>query len=186
MNQDTTPTLKLMSVEDINKGINQVKTSGARFDALVQRIAVECVAQSIIHRNVTPGNDLFNALPKGSRRDSLVAWFERFGHFAWMKTEKKLAFFDAKLEMTAAYFVEVRATHWTTGTKPAAIVSTYDLEKEFSKVLDRLGKIVSDSTKTIEHRDLYAKLRLTYNAYVAGHLQDVAANDTNSPEAQAA
>ena len=175
--------LKLMSVEDLNKGINSVKTSGARFDALVQRMAVECVAQSIVHRNTTPGNDLLNALPRGSRRDSLVAWFEKFGHFAWMKVEKKLAFFDAGQEMTAAYYAEVRATSWTTGTKPAAIVSSYDLENEFGKVLDRLGKLVSDSTKTIEHKDLYAKLKATYTAYVVENFEEPASNEEQSQAA---
>lgn len=177
MTQIQTTPLKLMSAEEISKGIISVKTSGARFDALVQRMAVECVAQSIVHRNITLGNDLLNALPKGSRRDSLVAWFERFGHFAWMKTEKKLAFFDAGQEMTAAYFAEVRATSWTTGTKPAAIVSSYDLETEFGKVLDRLGKLVNDSSKTIEHKDLYAKLKATYTAYVVENFAEPATND---------
>jgi hypothetical protein len=174
--------INLLSSDDLVKLIASVKTSGSRFDALVQKAAIQCVAQSIVHSNVTPANDLFNALPKGSRRDSLVAWFERHGNLAWMKAERKLAFFKAveASAWTPEYAVEVGGNMWTTGTKAPEIKSTYDLEDEFGKVFDRLGKVMSDSTKTIEHRDLYAKLKAVYNNHIVGHVP------ANEPEVEAA
>lgn len=163
-----TTTFAVLEASAVSTLIASVKTSGARFDALVQRTATQCVAHSILHDNIDMGNDLLNALPKGSRRDSMVAWFEKFGNFAWMKGDKKLAFFKVveKKDCDQAYLKEVSASPWTSGTKPAAIVSTYDLEQEFGKVLDRMGKLVWDSSKTIEHADLYTKLKAAYTAYV--------------------
>lgn len=160
--------INLISSDDLVKLIASVKTSGAKFDALVQKAAVQCVAQSIVHSNVTPANDLFNALPKGARRDSLVAWFERHGNFAWMKAERKLVFYKAheKDAWNADFSIDVSSNMWTTGTKAPEPKSAYDLEDEFGKVFDRLGKIMSDSTKNVEHRDLYAKMKAVYNQYV--------------------
>jgi len=160
--------INLLSSDDLVKLIASVKTSGSRFDALVQKAAIQCVAQSIVHSNVTPANDLFNALPKGSRRDSLVAWFERHGNMAWMKAERKIAFYKAvEVEAwTPEYAVEVGGNMWTTGTKAPEIKSSYDLEEEFGKVFDRLGKVMSDSTKEVAHRDLYAELKAVYNKHI--------------------
>lgn len=163
-----TTTFAVLEASAVSTLIASVKTSGARFDALVQRTATQCVAHSILHGNVNPANDLLNALPKGSRRDSMVAWFEKYGNMAWRKAEKRIDFFKVidKAECTDAYLKEVSVSPWTSGTKPAAIVSTYDLEQEFGKVLDRMGKLVGDSSKTIEHADLYTKLKAAYTAYV--------------------
>lgn len=168
--------INLLNSDDLVKLIASVKTSGSRFDALVQKAAVQCVAQSIVHSNVTPANDLFNALPKGSRRDSLVAWFERHGNLAWMKAERKLAFYKAVEAdaWTPEYAVEVQGNMWTTGTKAPEIKSAYDLEDEFGKVFDRLGKVMNDSTKEVAHRDLYAKLKAVYNQHI---VSEHSAND---------
>lgn len=161
---------KILIVEaaELDKMIVGVKTSGVRFDALVQRAAVQCVAQSILHGNTTPANALYEALPKGSRRDSLVAWFEKYGNFAWMKGERKLAYFKAKsaADWTDEYAAEVAASMWTTGTKPAEPKSVYDMEEEVSKFLDRMGKLAGDSTKNVKHKDLLDSLKKVYAAYV--------------------
>jgi hypothetical protein len=157
---------KLQSIEDLAKAINGIKTRGAKFDMDVQKAAVQCIAYSIKDRNVTPCNDLYDALPKGSRRDSLVSYFERFGNCAWMKDDKKIKFFDAKLDWTPAYALEASAFMWTGAKKQAEIVSKYDVETEASKFFDRLEKILKDSTKTVQHRELYDELRKTYASYV--------------------
>ena len=171
--------LNIVAAEVLGKMIADVKRAGARFDALVQAAAFQCVAQSVLHRNILPGQDLLDSLPKGSRRDSLVAYFEKFGNFAWMKQDRKLAFYEAvgAAEWTADYASVARAFMWTSGTKPAAIVSAYDLDDLTGKFLDKIGKLVDDSTKEVRHRDLYAKLKAVYTAHVVEGFNPEAEND---------
>lgn len=175
-----------ISAADLSALIRNVKTSGTKYDALVQRAAAQCVLQSVVHRNVTPMNDLFESLPKGSRRDSLVAYFEKFGNAAWMKTEKKIAFFDADVDWTHEYSKTVAATMWTTGTKQAVIKSAYDLEDEFAKVLDRFEKLANDPSKNVGHPELLARMKAAYNAYVVDSFHNITSDNDEVEEEEIA
>ena len=160
---------KLLDDKQLATAINSVKTSGARFDALVQSAAANCIAQSVLHNNATPANDLFHAMPKGSRRDSLAAYFEKFGNLGYLKADKKIVYYNAKLEKadwTPAYSLEVMAFPWTSGTKAADPKSTWDIEEEAQKFIDRMVKIAANSVNTVAHRDLIADLKNAYTSYV--------------------
>jgi hypothetical protein len=133
---------------------------------------VQCIAQSIVHRNASPAMSLYEALPKGQRHDSLVAYFEKFGNLAYSKTEKKVVFFDvakhtdqAALEWSQEYASEVSAFQWVNGTKKPDPKSAYDVSEEVGKLLERLSKIAADSTKDVKNKALLDELVGVYNAY---------------------
>ena len=167
-------TVNLIEVSQLMAAIGLIGRNSAKVQATIQYVAVQCIAQSIVHRNATPAKELVKNLPRGLRVDSLVAYFERFGNLAYSKVDKEVKFFDVAeltgkpaLEWTNAYSNEVKDFDWTKGTKPSTIVSKYDFEEDFGKFLTVWEKRASDSTKDIKHRDLLDKVRRDYNAYVA-------------------
>lgn len=155
----------------LSQAIGIIGKSGKILEAQVQAAAIQCIAQSIVHRNATPAQQLFEALPKGQRHDALVAYFEKFGNLAYSKAEKKVVFFDVEkitdksLVWTDTYADEVAAFHWTKGTKKPEPKSAWDVSEELGKLIERMTKLASDSTKDVKHKDLLAKVTEVVNAY---------------------
>lgn len=172
-------TIQLMETAKLMAAIGLIGRNSAKVQATIQYVAVQCIAQSIVHRNATPAKELVKNLPRSLRIDSLVAYFEKFGNLAWAEIEGakgkyEIVFFEVgvdndapKLSWTNAYSNEVKEFDWTKGTKPGKIVSLYDFEEQFGTFLTTWEKRAGDSTKTIEHKDLLEKVRRDYNAYVA-------------------
>lgn len=168
------PIVNLIEVSQLMAAIGLIGRNSAKVQATIQFAAVQCIAQSIVHRNATPAKELVNNLPRGMRVDSLIAFLEKFGNLAYSKVDNEVKFFDVAeltglpaLEWTNAYSNEVKDFDWTKGTKPATIVSKYDFEEDFGKFLTVWEKRASDFTKDIKHRDLLDKIRLAFNTYVA-------------------
>ncbi len=64
-----------MTVEQFKVVVGQVKRIGKIANAIIQRAAVYAVYQSIEHRNSSPADALFQALPAGMSKRSLAAFF---------------------------------------------------------------------------------------------------------------
>ena len=118
----------------LSAAIGIIGKSGKLLEKQIQVAAVQCIAQSIVHRNASPAMSLYEALPKGQRHDSLVAYFEKFGNLAYSKTEKKIVFFDVAkhtdqdaLEWSQEYASEVNAFQWVNGTKKPEPKSAYEI-----------------------------------------------------------
>jgi len=132
---------------------------------------VFAVATSITTGDVSVGNNLLLALgtTKSLRKDSLVAYFERFGNFAWVKGDKKLAFFlnpktgctDGTL--TPEYESVIVGAKWDEAKKEAEIVSTYDMEKQFRAFIGKMEKITLDPAITIENREFLQAVSDAFN-----------------------
>lgn len=159
-----------MDLSVLMQAIGIIGRSTIKTEAQIQHVAVQCIAQSIVHRNATPAKELYDNLPKGFRHDSLAAYFEKFGNLAFK--DKSIVFFDCektpngkKLEWTPVYEISVEAMHWTNGTKKPVPKSVYDADEEIGKVLERLVKLASDSTKTMKNKELLERVVATYNAY---------------------
>lgn len=159
----------LMDLSVLMQAIGIIGRATIKTEAQIQHVAVQCIAQSIVHRNATPAKELYDNLPKGFRHDSLAAYFEKFGNLALK--DKSIVFFDCekltgkKLEWTPVYEISVESMHWTNGTKKPVPKSVYDADEEIGKVLDRLVKLASDSTKTMKNKELLERVVATYNAY---------------------
>ena len=159
----------LMDLSVLMQAIGIIGRATIKTEAQIQYVAVQCIAQSIVHRNATPAKELYDNLPKGFRHDSLAAYFEKFGNLAFK--DKSIVFFDCekltgkKLEWTPVYEISVEAMHWTNGTKKPVPKSVYDADEEIGKVLERLVKLASDSTKTMKNKELLDRVVATYNAY---------------------
>lgn len=162
---------KVMEANALSKLIGNIGKSGLKLDAQIQLAAVQCIAYSIIDRNITPGQNLLDATSNGIRSDALVAFFEKHGQFAYDKQTKKLVFFDVKkitnkdIEWSEAYERELMSTPWTGARKKQEPVSQYDFDEQATKFVERFKKLAADANVTVKHKDLLVKLVDVINAY---------------------
>lgn len=159
---------KIMEVKELTALIGQIGKRKVALDKNIQTAASQSVYQSIVHRNATPAMQLFEAMEGPMRRDALVAYFEKFGNLAWLKADKKLTFFDAKLNaesLTDEYVEQVETTLWHSTKKEPKPVSQYDLESEFDKVLDRLSKVTNKPGNEVKHKGLLDVMTAAFRRY---------------------
>ena len=156
-------TIREMTTGQFEILISQIKRLGKLTNGAIQRAAVFSVFQSIEHRNATPADTLLKAMPQGTRRQSLVEYFEKYGNLAYLATEKKMAFFDVA-EMTgkpAQEYDEDRllAAKWFSMSPEPDITSAWDVREQLDKLLTRLEKAVDNDTREVLNKDLIRKVR---------------------------
>jgi hypothetical protein len=161
---------KLMEMTQLAKLIGTIGKQKVALDKLIQTAAAECVAQSIVHRNATPSMQLYDAVGNTTRRDALVAYFEKFGNLAWSRADKRITFFDveknvkgaAALAWTEEYAKMVSDTPWASLKKEPEVVSVYDVDVEFSKFFKRLERLAADPAVSMKNKDMLATVRAAY------------------------
>lgn len=163
----------LMKADALSKLIGQIGRASAKLVDQIQTAAIQCIAQSIVHRNATPAMQLFDAVGSGARRDALVKYFEMFGNLTWSKAEKKVIFVDMekipggrKLEWTDEYAQKVAAVVWLKAKAEPQPKSIFDVDEETSKFLERLTRAKGRGAE-LKNAALLERLMATYHAYVA-------------------
>jgi hypothetical protein len=178
-------THKLMDQGALSKLIGNIGKSGMKLDAQIQLAAVQCIAYSIVDRNITPGQNLLDATSNGIRSDALVAFFEKYGQFAYDKQTKKLVFFDVKkiiekdISWNEAYERELMGTPWTAAKKKPEPVSQYDFDEQATKFVERFKKLAADANVQVTHKELLVKLVEVINSY---HFEQYSKSTTIAPE----
>ena len=161
---------KLMEMTQLAKLIGTIGKQKVALDKNIQTAAAECVAQSIVHRNATPSMQLYDAVGNTTRRDALVAYFEKFGNLAWSRADKRVTFFDTgkilgadkALVWTEEYAKQVCDTPWASLKKEPEVVSVYDMDTEFSKFFKRLERLAADPAVTVKNKEMLATVRAAY------------------------
>ena len=67
--------------DSAKRAITSIAKSGKALDAKIQEMAIVCLVQAEKHGNVTLGNMLWNAMPKGSRKNALGSFLMQYGKF---------------------------------------------------------------------------------------------------------
>ena len=88
--------MTLLSSKELETKIAVVGKSAGELQSAIQECAVQAVGYSIEHGDIRFGQKLFDVLPNGVRRQSLVAFLEKHGNFAWQAQEKKFAHYKTK------------------------------------------------------------------------------------------
>jgi len=163
--------MALMHTEALSKAIASIGKRGASLNKDIQTAAVAAVGYSVLHGDVTFGNRLL---------DALVAFFEKYGNFAWMKQDKKLVFYKAIEGMTEKEFEEYAETlpQWDSAKRPPQIVSKYDVAAEFDKFLKRMEKLREDGTIELRNKALLDVLEDTTAKYHARLVLGTAADES--------
>ena len=166
-----TTIIKQFDSKSLAAALKAITKSAVKTRDMVQEVAVFAVATSIKSGDVSVANNLLDAIggTKSLRKDSLVAYFERFGNFAWLKSEKKLAFFlnpktgctDGTL--TPEYESVIVGAKWDEAKKEAEIISTYDMEKQFRMFIGKMEKVTLDPAITIENREFLQAVSDAFN-----------------------
>ena len=163
--------MSLKSTTELTKLITSIKSSGARLDKAIQSASVQAIGYSIVHRDVRPANELYNALPNGSRRASLVAYLEKHGNFVYMSSEKSFQFFENENigSFDDVMEKELLATPWHEAKKET-IVSEYDVDKSFARFLKQVEKAIADGVE-VKHAEKFKALK-EFNAKYESMIMD--------------
>ena len=161
--------MALYTAEVLNSKISAVGKTAGELQSAIQEVAVQAVGYSIEHGDIRFGQKLFDVLPNGVRRQSLVAFLEKHGNFAWSKDEKCFKFFKGLGEPRKFDETALLAINWASATKET-IVSSYDLETIMTKAIKAMEKAFKEHEKSgvkIENSEVYDYLvsaRDSYNA----------------------
>jgi hypothetical protein len=161
--------MALYTAEVLNSKISAVGKSAGELQSAIQEVAVQAVGYSIQHSDIRFGQKLFDVLPNGVRRQSLVAFLEKHGNFAWSKDDKCFKFFKGLGEPRTFDEVALMEMNWASASKET-IVSAYDLETIMTKAIKAMEKAFKEHEKSgvkIENSEVYDYLvsaRDSYNA----------------------
>lgn len=161
--------MALHTAEVLNDKITAVGKTAGELQSAIQEVAVQAVGYSIEHGDIRFGQKLFDVLPSGVRRASLVAFLEKHGNFAWSKDEKCFKFFKGLGEPRVFDEQALMTVNWASATKET-IVSSYDLETIMTKAIKAMEKAFKEHEKSgvkIENSEVYDYLvgaRDSYNA----------------------
>lgn len=86
----------MLNQSQFNEVLGRIGARQKLLNKDIQACAVFAIYQSIAHRNSTPADNLFQSFTAGLRKQALVNYFEMNGNLAYMKDEKRIAFFDVK------------------------------------------------------------------------------------------
>lgn len=155
MAKKTTSTF--MDKADAYKLADSIAKRGKVLDSDIQRAAVSAIAYSILYGDVTIGQKLIECFPAGSRKASLVTYFETRGNFEFDKSAKKVVYrLNPKAERDMAKLIPLLAENRWTDAKPEVIESVYDVMESLEKFIKRFENMKSE----VVHRDMLPKLRL--------------------------
>lgn len=172
----------LVSASELAGMIGAIGKRKVALDKAVQEAAVQCVAQSIVHRNATPAMQLFDALIGSMRRDALVVYFERFGNLKWNKqeteSEKKGIVFHENPKVKALagdkerdeWLATAAETLWYALKRENTPKSVYDADEAIKSLIDRLHKMAKRGTK-IENVEVLNVVQRAYTEYHMNALQ---------------
>jgi hypothetical protein len=151
----------------LTKEIASIGRAGVKLTRMIQDAAVNAIGYSLVHGDITIGQRLFEACPKGVRRNSLVAYLEKFGAFQWDAKSKSLRHRKTEIEFTEQYEQDLMNTAWDDAKPEPEIVSVYDVQKEFDKFIKRMEKLRQDAEITLHHKALLDSLQETSSQYNA-------------------
>jgi hypothetical protein len=141
--------LKLMEGKALTQLIGSIGKARVQLDGQIQLAAVQCIAQSIVHRNTTPANALMGVVSK-HHVATVVAYLERFGNFAYEKKGGKLDFLEVyKVEELEKAIANIGDAKWFDAKKPAKVVSQYDYLQMCSDFFERCFKTMKK--EGVEH-----------------------------------
>jgi hypothetical protein len=132
-----------------SKLTSMIGKRGMQVHALIQTAAIQAVLCSIEDRQPQRANQLLASINIGQRKDTLVAYLERFGNLAWLKNEKKFGFFDAKRVWTPEYANEVAGFDWAKAKKEPDIKSVYDVTDMLDKLIEGAHRAVKTGKEII-------------------------------------
>ena len=133
-----------MDIKQLSSKIKLIKTNGAKLDALIQEAAIGCIEHAAEHGDVRPANQLWEAMPNGSRRNALGMYLVEYGAMR-VNTgkDKEQARFkfqkDFETDVAAA-----RAVMWHSFKPEKDLAEEFNLSSKLHGLLKAYNKALSD------------------------------------------
>ena len=128
----------------IETSINQIKVSGQKLDAKIQSVDLEVLEHVELHNEVSLACKLYNALPKGARKNALVAWFLEFGKIK-VNTGKDKEAIPLKFNKEGTTDLEgAKAKAWYDFKKEKAPSEEFDFDKALAALIKKAQKAMSE------------------------------------------
>ncbi len=131
----------------LRKAIKEIGVSGAKLDALIQETAVGVVEHHAEHKATELVNELFLAMPKGSRKTAMASWLLAYAAVVVntdANTKTGRPFVGAKDAAGKWHKVDkpeaAAEDMWYNHKPEKAIDETFDLQKAVASILARAGK----------------------------------------------
>lgn len=158
----TAAPVRFTGKKDIEYAIGIIKVRGAEFDAAVQEVQLSVLHHADKHGDITLFEGLFNALPKGSRRNALAEHAVKYGCIAVNldadpKKRKAKPFLHVKGKATD--LVGAQAEPWFEMSPEKPVDMAFDFKAQLLALLKKADKAANDPLKTFEGRDLLEAAR---------------------------
>ena len=133
-----------MDIKQLNSKIKLIRTNGVRLDALIQEAAVGCIEHAAEHGDVRPANQLWDAMPQGSRRNALGMYLVEYGAMR-VNTgkDKEQSRFKFKKEFETDVTKAARVM-WYSFKPEKDLAEEFNLSGKLQSLLKAYTKAVSD------------------------------------------
>lgn len=133
-----------MDIKQLNSKIKLIRTNGAKLDALIQEVAVGCIEHAAAHGDVRPANQLWEAMPNGSRRNALGMYLCQYGavrvNTGKDKEQARFKFQkEFETDITAA-----RAVMWYSFKLEKDLAEEFNLSRKLQTLLSAYNKALAD------------------------------------------
>lgn len=133
-----------MDIKQLNSKIKLIRTNGAKLDALIQEAAIGCIEHAAAHGDVRPANQLWDAMPNGSRRNALGAFLCQYGAFrinTGKDNEASRFKFKKDFETDITLLAEVM---WYSFKPEKDLAEEFNLSGKLQSLLKAYNKALSD------------------------------------------
>ena len=131
-----------MDIKQLSNKIKLIRTNGAKLDALIQEAALGCIEHAAEHGDVRPANQLWQAMPQGSRRNALGMYLCQYGAMR-VNTGKEQARFKYKKDFETD-LAAASAVMWYSFKPEKDLAEEFNLSGKLQAVLKAYNKSVSD------------------------------------------
>ena len=133
-----------MNIKELSNKIKLIKTSGAKLDARIQEAAIGCIEHAHEHGDARPANQLWDAMPNGSRRNALGMYLVEYGairiNTGKDKDQARFRFQkDFETDLTAA-----RAVMWYSFKPEKDLAEEFNLSGKLQSLLKAYNKALSE------------------------------------------
>jgi hypothetical protein len=150
--------MKLLKQKELHVAMTALTKSTVATRQMVQDMAHQAVGHSIVHGDTSIGKMLLEAIGvnKSLRKDSLIAYLEKYGNFAWVKLEKTLKFRATYPvgKITPEHEALFLAAKWDEAKREQDATSVYDMEALFRAFIAKQEKLCLDANVTVKNRDV--------------------------------
>lgn len=129
-----------LTAKQIDDAIANIASRGKKLDNDIQECGLSILLHIENHGDISKANALFNAMPKGSRRNALAEWFLRFGKLKLNKGDDKKTAPFAYNKKGTTNLDEAMALPWFKCRPEKAPDQVFDIQVKLIQLISQVKK----------------------------------------------